>query len=585
MRSSFFFVFISLCLASAQEARMIDPQRDEERLRAALGELQVESESTQNREKIPTMLSEAHGKLEGMLSAEELAKIDAMSSEDDMVAYHMGLGARLRNTWGLWQGSALAQHLQELGFNHPDDMSAVILGTFWCKRHGQDFRLGERAAEYKKHREAAGESENRAQAVNAAIQTMMMGLRFEQRDVPRVPVPTRRGLCVRVLCPLRSGAFLTAYCQGRISSGLYAIIGGLYFDSTDGKVRTKPQYDDGVARGFYRDPKDGELHKMKPGEDFYTLGFYFDPADRKIHRIRVAEVNDVYATVVVGDRAWFAGLTDGKAVLAGIGDPDRDRVTVPLPEEDEIPDLGIDGESLLAVYSKTIYRLDGREWTVIRSSDILLPRSGLPPQRHGNAVYLRDEGTHETDKRLWWLTLDEPLHLSVLDRDLGLEGPYVVPLGRDVTCYCLTSSGDLWTCANQGTSLFRRTANGSYGIAIVKGSVQFSEDLRDRRTDQGLSVSAVAVLSDDTLLLAGETGLYRLRDNELAQELAFIPAESSGNNSGSVRPDWQPSAILALDDKSYLIGSDSWRGAYVISRDNDGQWSVAPVDTGDPIFW
>ena len=110
---------------------------------------------TEERQKIPTTLSEAHVELERLLSPEELAEIDAMPSEDDMIEYHFSLGLNIRNGWGLWRGSPLAEHMRELGFTDPDIMSSVILQTFWCKRHGQDFRLNERAAEYKKYRDGA----------------------------------------------------------------------------------------------------------------------------------------------------------------------------------------------------------------------------------------------------------------------------------------------------------------------------------------------------------------------------------------------------------------------------------------------
>jgi hypothetical protein len=57
---------------------------------------------------------------------------------------------------------------------------------------------------------------------------------------------------------------------------------------------------------------------------------------------------------------------------------------------------------------------------LVHSGDILLPRSCLPPQRHGNMVFFRDEGREETGKRLWWLTLGERPHLSVLACDTGV---------------------------------------------------------------------------------------------------------------------------------------------------------------------
>ncbi len=579
--ASLLFVLLWLCPVWAQEKRTETQPREQK--------------------KIPTTLAEAHAELERTLSPEELARIDAMASERDMIQYHMGLGAGIRNSWGLWSGGPLAKHMQELGFTHPDNMSGVILATFWCKRHGEDFRLEEKAANSKRSMEIARELQeeeaSRVRKGNAAIQNMMMGLRFEKRDVPVVRIPTQRGLSVRFMCPFRGGVFLAAYCQGRMRQGP-VVTEGYYVDPASGEVRRRPEVDGDVARGFYYGA-DGESRKMKPGDDFYTLGFHLDLKDRRIHRICVAEVNEVYAVVVAGDRAWFAGLTNGKAVLVGVGA--RDRVTVPLPLEDEIPDLGLDGQSLLAVYAKTIYRLTERNWQLVHSGDILLPRSGLPPQRHGNMVFLRDEGRMETHKSLWWLTMGEQLHLRLLASDTGLFEPIVrsspqsteirligPPDWGDASSYCVTSNGDLWACVANGSFLLRRSKDGRYSIAIANNSVQFREETIDRKkADRGLRVSAITALPDDSLLLAGLTGLYRLKGNELVQELAFARGETTNDSGRAVRDwGWDLTNVLQLDDQSYLIGSDSWGAVYLIRKGDDGQWSCLPVDDSrETVVW
>ncbi len=105
----------------------------------------------------PRNLEEAHQQLETLLSQENLARIDAMKSEKEMVEYHLSIGMALRNKWGFWGGSPLANHLWKLGFSHPDDMSDVILKTFWCKRHRRDFRLEERADYYEAYWRAAAD--------------------------------------------------------------------------------------------------------------------------------------------------------------------------------------------------------------------------------------------------------------------------------------------------------------------------------------------------------------------------------------------------------------------------------------------
>lgn len=131
------FIFLALLTFSEAQAQEAKPTADLS---------QKQEEIT-----IPTTLAEAHTKLERLLPKEELAKIDAMKTEDEMIKYHFSLGMSLRNSWGLWGDSPIAKHMRSLGFTHPDDMSSVILKTFWCKRHGEDFRIKERVAYYKEY--------------------------------------------------------------------------------------------------------------------------------------------------------------------------------------------------------------------------------------------------------------------------------------------------------------------------------------------------------------------------------------------------------------------------------------------------
>lgn len=127
-----------------------------------------------------------------------------------------------------------------------------------------------------------------------------------------------------------------------------------------------------------------------------------------------------------------------------------------------------------------------------------------------------------------------------------------------------------------------------YSIAIFHGSVEFREYLLDSvARDQGLLVSAVTALPDNTLLLASDTGLYRLRGNELVKELAFTPEEFK-DRSGRVvtRRDLRANTILVLDDHSYVIGCGSWNGVYLLRQDTEGQWKCLPLeDLRDPVVW
>jgi hypothetical protein len=68
------------------------------------------------------------------LPPETLADMRARP-EKDMILYHHGLGTSLRNEWGLWAGGPLYRHFAGRGLVHPDDMSGVILHSFWRYLH------------------------------------------------------------------------------------------------------------------------------------------------------------------------------------------------------------------------------------------------------------------------------------------------------------------------------------------------------------------------------------------------------------------------------------------------------------------
>lgn len=109
---------------------------------------------------IPASLDDAHAYLLKRLPPEELQRIREMKSEKEMIDYHMGLGMGLRNSWALWAGSRLSRHFNQLGIHHPDDMSGIILDTFWRRLHNQPLRLDERIAFYQAYWQASNLPEN-----------------------------------------------------------------------------------------------------------------------------------------------------------------------------------------------------------------------------------------------------------------------------------------------------------------------------------------------------------------------------------------------------------------------------------------
>jgi hypothetical protein len=99
---------------------------------------------------IPKDLDDGHRELKNMLPKELISEMKR-GTEDDMVQYHSGLGMWLRNNWGLWKGSRLSEYFNNIGIYHPDDMSGIILDTFWCHLKGKPHRLEERITYYQEY--------------------------------------------------------------------------------------------------------------------------------------------------------------------------------------------------------------------------------------------------------------------------------------------------------------------------------------------------------------------------------------------------------------------------------------------------
>ena len=88
---------------------------------------------------IPKDLNDAVRELNKIIRPEDKERIK--SGEIDAIGMHMGLGMGLRNRWGLWRGSRLANYFNQNGVGHPDSMSHFILEAFCRDLRGKEYDL------------------------------------------------------------------------------------------------------------------------------------------------------------------------------------------------------------------------------------------------------------------------------------------------------------------------------------------------------------------------------------------------------------------------------------------------------------
>jgi uncharacterized protein DUF6794 len=96
--------------------------------------------ATLTAESTPRTLDECFIVLAKKVPADTLERMRAMP-EDDMIEFHHGLGTWMRNNWGLWSRGHLYSYFRQMGLEHPDDMSGVILTSFGDTSTASHWRL------------------------------------------------------------------------------------------------------------------------------------------------------------------------------------------------------------------------------------------------------------------------------------------------------------------------------------------------------------------------------------------------------------------------------------------------------------
>lgn len=114
--------------------------------------------SSRSKVYIPKDLEDSFVELEKMLHPSLISEMKALT-EDQMISYHDNLGRWMRNEWGLWSGWRLAEYFNQLGIFHPDDMSGIILSSFWRHLNSQPIKLDEQVEKTKKYWKDAEEKE------------------------------------------------------------------------------------------------------------------------------------------------------------------------------------------------------------------------------------------------------------------------------------------------------------------------------------------------------------------------------------------------------------------------------------------
>ena len=133
---------------------------------------------------IPLNLEDSFSELKKMLHSDLLKEMKE-GSEQNMVMYHRSLGMWMRNNWGLWGGSRLSKYLNGIGIFHPDDMSGIILHSFWRHLNGKPIKLEEQVAYYQEYWKVNAEPKKKRCLLDGSLIEVTMSLDESEDNQPR----------------------------------------------------------------------------------------------------------------------------------------------------------------------------------------------------------------------------------------------------------------------------------------------------------------------------------------------------------------------------------------------------------------
>ena len=481
-------------------------------------------------------LDSVHQKLEKQLSPELLAQIDEFQTKDDMVKLHHSVGTYIRNEYGLWSGTSdIYSYLYFLGLRHPDDMSSVILESFWCKRHGQEYDLGEAVIYYQQYWEdvaAKDKSEKeKYQRSLTFINDHMVDLDFQNKNIPTVSLPLLKEepwFRARYLCEYNNNVFAAIRWQ-------------------DFSVEDKTIY--------------------------VTEPYLIDLKTNTIKEIKIWSLKTVESSLVLNGNLWCYGKKGKKHKLICV--KNGKETSVKIPKDEAYAILGFCDDELIIVYSKEVYKYsDSGEWILLYSSEEELPRSGLPPQIYNDKLYLRDEGVYEDNKTLWILDLASG-KLEKFYKKTGLVTQNG-PRWENNSSYAVDKNGNLFTTA--GSSSSKQTLI-SFSNTDEISLYIFEDTIVSNGNSTPISKLSAITQDNDRFLLAGFGGFFILDSNRLLPIVYFKNAAQNfpvNDGKNTYHWKWSPGDILKIDTDDYII-SATFDGIFRLKKEND-KWTMAYID-------
>jgi hypothetical protein len=513
----------------------------------------------ENSANTPGNLEESLAELDRILPPSRKLMI-RMSNNSDMVGYHRGLGMTLRNQWGLWQGSKLSKFFNDRGIHHPDDMSGIILKSYWQHLHNQPIQLEHQIAYYQayweKIKQAQAWEKLEAPKRVKRIQNAMMNWTYQEGLAPTVILPKQDEFPgIWKLEPYRGG-FLV------------------------------------VTQGFKGLVNEAFSH-------VWHNGIYFVASSKApmqpVRKIGCDEIHDVVNHNAI--TYWLCKTQGRWSLLAE--DTNQNTQTIQVNLSTQWLRIATSKDGIFLMSQKSIYQLDHDQWIEKFTShhpkqefpifdqdpplmgnkmDWTFPNKGDTPRIIDQYVYLWARG-YGNESRLWRLDMSQSEGELESMRQFFTQSYYgniekyagqILPTPQNTLWVTITSDGDQDTLVELNKN--------SPKIPIYGGNVKFDGIVGDtgpknRTRKNQISARAIYAASNDIIYLAGLKGIFQVQKGVVQPvvRFQFPPGVDPENYEEGYRRTIQPQKLARFEDGTFLIG-DANNGLYRLQKGADGHW-------------
>lgn len=158
---------------------------------------------------IPNDLNDAIAFLDCLWTEDDKQEITKLSEDEAIGQLHFGTGLAIRNGWKLWEANnAIYRFFKSKGITHPDDISSIILTSFYRHLSGKKINLEDQIAYYKAYwKKAKQESKKAKKALKLKHKKEFK--EYQKGDTVRIAFNARKSKNQTSVSPLPPPPYLT----------------------------------------------------------------------------------------------------------------------------------------------------------------------------------------------------------------------------------------------------------------------------------------------------------------------------------------------------------------------------------------